>query len=69
MTTPFNPALAAQLLTKRIDDHNNLSRTIRFAVLDAVNPDPNVCIEDNLDPGECAALIFRRTGSRALDRL
>ena len=58
MTTPFNPTLAAQRLRKRINDHNNLARTIRFAILDAVNPDPDVCIEDklnHLDPGD-----FRR---------
>jgi hypothetical protein len=48
MTSPFNPTLAGQLLNKRIDDHNNLSRTIRFAILNAVNPDPNVTVEDKL---------------------
>jgi hypothetical protein len=49
MPTPFNPTLAAQLLNKRIEYHNNLSSTIRFAILNAVNPDPNVCIEDKLN--------------------
>jgi hypothetical protein len=49
MKTPFNPTLAAEFLHKRIDDHNTLSSTIRYAILNAVNPDPNVCNEDKLN--------------------
>ena len=48
MHSAFNAGLAAQLLQKRIDDHNNLARTIRFAIRNAFNPDPNVAVEDKL---------------------
>jgi hypothetical protein len=58
MKSPFNPYIAEQLMRDRLKDHDDLARTLRLAILCAMNPDPDVSIEDklnHLDPG-----VFRR---------
>jgi hypothetical protein len=42
-------------MRERLEDHDDLARTLRLAILNAMNPDPNVAIEDklnHLDPAD-----------------
>ncbi|HEY8127647.1 MAG TPA: hypothetical protein VIF39_02890 [Hyphomicrobium sp.] len=55
MKSPFNPRIAEHLMRERLEDHDDLARTLRLAILNAMNPDPNVAIEDklnHLDPAD-----------------
>ena len=57
MKSPFNPRIAEQLMRERLEDHDQLAGTFRLAILCAMNPDPDVCLEDKLNHLDPAAFL------------
>ena len=37
-----------EAMRAHIQAHDNLANEIRYAILNSINPDPNVCVEDKL---------------------